>query len=555
MHLLKILSYFFVILLLSACGGSSGPLDPADDPAADPDGDGLSNDLELNTYFTSTTVADTDGDGISDGDEVNELGFNPASNLYRFNPLIADLPSIGITVETVPDLVLRYTDTLGDENTTSNASGGEKVITDTNSFTEGVAVTVSIETEVGLFAASVKGSTSVTGSFETTQEQSRENHDTWEAVTENSTSASRETGDATLRVGISIENNSNLTYTLEHLSLVANYYDGSALKPIATLGYDSAGGGFQHTSFAPGESSTTLLFSYDSLDLGTALDVLKDMRSMSIEPALFELTGIDGTPIDFTKGEVDAKTATVLIDYGIVRPQEVYNVSMLSSLGSGSLMVSNILTDILQVPFTDSGGLQTVRGIGGDNVSRWLVLLTHNDGFTDDTTVYDPDSASYDIASIEIFPHDKLNVIYLSDVDGDSVGIREEVLSGTDLDKEDTDGDGLSDGIEIRTSILVNSVNLIEPNRYPAYVKSNPLLADADNDGLNDLQERERGLDPNNADTDGDGIGDFTDTFNGQVPIAADFTITPISNDGLNITGTATPKAGVRVTSIDVNWG
>ncbi len=210
MKILLIVAWLLMAFGLFACGSSDDPLDPSVDPAADPDGDGLSNRDELDVYFTNTSIADTDGDGMLDGFEVNELGFSPTSNLYRFNPLIADLPTMGISVETVPDLVLRYTDSVGNENTTSTASGGEVVVADTYSFTEGISTTVGFETEVSLFP-SAKVSGSVTGSFEATQEYTQENHKTWETVIENTDSSSRETGSATLRVGVSIENNSNLT--------------------------------------------------------------------------------------------------------------------------------------------------------------------------------------------------------------------------------------------------------------------------------------------------------------------------------------------------------
>ena len=560
--LFRILCVLAFLLNFAACSSSNNAdstgTSTAIDLDADPDNDGLSNDLELNTYRTNINVADTDGDGISDGDEVNELGFNPASNLYRFNPLIADLPVIGVNIDTVPDLVLRYRDSAGTETSVSNSNGGSRVETDTRSYTGGVSVTLGTEIglEVGLFGgAESKVTASVTGSYSTTEQETTENQENWETVTENSSSTNRETDSASLRIGVSIENVSNLSYSLEHITLVASYLDGNQLKPIATLGYDNAGGGFQRTSFSPGEKSNTLLFSFDNLDLGTALDVLKDARSLVVEPALYELTDAGGKAIDFNKGEVNAKTAFVLLDYGVVRPQEQYRVSILNSLADGSLDVAAVLSQILNVDYQASSGLDTVRGIGGDPDSRWVMVLTHNDGFIDNTTVYDPDAAAYDLAQINLFPGDSISIIYLTDVDGDGIGLREEFLNGTDPNNADTDGDGLTDDIEIRNTVLVNATNLIDPNRYPAKVKSNPVLADADGDLLNDKEEIERGLDPNNSDTDGDGIGDKIDTFNGQVPIAADFVLTPQGGSSVKLAGTATPKSGTRVTTVSIDWG
>ena len=49
------------------------------DPAADDDGDGLSNGQEITTHNTNPIVADTDLDGLTDGAEVNVHGTNPRS--------------------------------------------------------------------------------------------------------------------------------------------------------------------------------------------------------------------------------------------------------------------------------------------------------------------------------------------------------------------------------------------------------------------------------------------------------------------------------------------
>jgi outer membrane protein OmpA-like peptidoglycan-associated protein len=80
-----------------------------------------------------------------------------------------------------------------------------------------------------------------------------------------------------------------------------------------------------------------------------------------------------------------------------------------------------------------------------------------------------------------------------SNPDPDNDGLLNDVEKqlGTDPNKADTDGDGLSDGDEV--------------NVY----KTNPLKADSDGDGLNDGDEiKVNKTDPNKADTDGDGLGD-----------------------------------------------
>jgi len=50
------------------------------DPAADDDGDGLTNGDEVTIYDTNPLNPDTDGDGLTDGDEVNTHGTDPNSD-------------------------------------------------------------------------------------------------------------------------------------------------------------------------------------------------------------------------------------------------------------------------------------------------------------------------------------------------------------------------------------------------------------------------------------------------------------------------------------------
>jgi outer membrane protein OmpA-like peptidoglycan-associated protein len=78
-----------------------------------------------------------------------------------------------------------------------------------------------------------------------------------------------------------------------------------------------------------------------------------------------------------------------------------------------------------------------------------------------------------------------------ADPDHDGLTNKEERLLGTDPHKADTDGDGLSDGDEVK--------------KY----NTNPLKVDSDGDGLSDYDEvMKYKTDPNKADTDGDGLND-----------------------------------------------
>ena len=109
-----------------------------------------------------------------------------------------------------------------------------------------------------------------------------------------------------------------------------------------------------------------------------------------------------------------------------------------------------------------------------------------------------------------------------ADSDGDGVSDGDElgrVVNGeaapTNPVNADSDGDGLPDGVETGTG-----VNLGETDRG-----TDPLLADSDDDRLNDSEEITAGTDPSNPDTDGDGAVDGSEISQGTDPL--DPTSTP----------------------------
>ncbi|MFC7070665.1 binary toxin-like calcium binding domain-containing protein [Halobaculum lipolyticum] len=84
-----------------------------------------------------------------------------------------------------------------------------------------------------------------------------------------------------------------------------------------------------------------------------------------------------------------------------------------------------------------------------------------------------------------------------ADPDGDGATTRREVAAGTDFAVADTDGDGLSDGLELDT------------------YGTDPLVVDTDGDGLSDGREvEETRTNPTGTDTDGDGLSDSREVLN-----------------------------------------
>ena len=95
-------SGLLLCILLLGTTGCPDPASEVEPGMTDTDGDGLADKDEFEKYGTSPLLADTDGDGYSDFEEVVEFGFDPDNNPYRFNPRLADVPSIGVEITSPP---------------------------------------------------------------------------------------------------------------------------------------------------------------------------------------------------------------------------------------------------------------------------------------------------------------------------------------------------------------------------------------------------------------------------------------------------------------------
>jgi len=100
--------------------------------------------------------------------------------------------------------------------------------------------------------------------------------------------------------------------------------------------------------------------------------------------------------------------------------------------------------------------------------------------------------------------------------DSTNFGIKDS--SETSAIKSDTDGDGLTDKMELDgwTVIIIYEATFEIKEEREVY--SNPLIADYDEDGINDGGEFENGTDPFNDDTDNDGKKDKEEIDNKYSP-------------------------------------
>jgi hypothetical protein len=97
-----------------------------------------------------------------------------------------------------------------------------------------------------------------------------------------------------------------------------------------------------------------------------------------------------------------------------------------------------------------------------------------------------------------------------SDFDEDTLTDFDEFENGTDPTEEDTDADGLEDGVETNSGTFVSASD----------TGTDPLEADTDSDGLNDGAEvLTHGTNPHIADTDGDGASDGAEITAGTDPL------------------------------------
>ena len=197
------------------------------------------------------------------------------------------------------------------------------------------------------------------------------------------------------------------------------------------------------------------------------------------------------------------------------------------------------------IPFSPVTGEDNENGGAGDGMDDGWEAANGLDPAVDDSAG-NPDNDG--LTNLEEWnggdnPTDPID----ADSDNDDLTDGDEVNThGTDPNDADSDDDGLNDGAEIAASTLP-----LDPDTdgdemgdgYEVDSGHNPLLAadaaeDADNDGSLNLEECQRGTDPNEQDTDMDGLSDGVEdgggTFVSATVTGTDPLVADTDNDGLN---------------------
>ena len=468
-------SLFCLGLALAACSKEVGV---PEDANADSDQDGLT-DLIERELGTSPTLDDTDGDGFSDFFELNDQGFSPQLNNYRFNPLIADVPKVEVTVVSPP--IVHIIHTLSDSSTKSFENSTSDEVSEgfrtTNTSGSSLRTELSISETVGVEATwgampgtSVNASVSVSASvaqeqnFSYSNEHSTENRRTL-AQSEGFTDSNEVTrSGGEIEMLVDVANTGHVAFQVDTLSLGITKQDAATGQTVEVGGLEfDTGRTFQAIgALPPGSAQKGMVFRRGDLNLDKTEALLRP-GAIAVR-SFHNLSDELGTSYAFRFTNIASRTATVEIDYGDQRAPETYHPATYTDDGRG-LSLETLLTRRLRLPIetgtilwtyptgTDDTrfGITQVREVAADSRSGayWVIELER--AGNGDTVVqrFNPLQRAVDLAGLRVQSTDVVRLIYVIDQDRDGLGTRAEFAFGTDPELYDTDGDGRSDGEEV----------------------------------------------------------------------------------------------------------
>ena len=534
---------------------------------------------------TSPIYDDTDGDGVTDYDEF--------AHPFR-SPLVADVPKLKVDFVGEMTLTLdielaqgtsitdgqQYGLVESEASTSSNTN--ESTWENSLEFTESISASGGVagtppgpqfEVEVGFSAT--QGFTEG-GSTSWTEESTEEVQNSFLQIQEEMQSQSSTINGGTVTAGIKVINEGNVAFTLQNLVVSGLLIDQQArdgFRAITTLRPPVS-----QLTLAAFDETGVLTFSTDVGSIGgqQILDLMADPSALLLDIAAFDLLDADGLNFAFLNDVTNARTATIVLDFGIDRPVETYRVATevdRNSDGTASgISVGEVLSKLLRIDFETqprSGSsdvvnfpngvdvLTKVRDVETDPVANpdgfWVVF----------GTAPDTSDGSVNFQDITLNAAQSISLVYTEDRDGDGVYKREEFMYSCSDTEPDTDFDSLGDYFEIREGWDVLVAGQTLKHVYP-----DPTRANVDQDLLDDEDEFSARTNPKDPDTDGDGLLDGVDRCpldpDNLPPVISLATSTDVSGSEVTLSGSVfellTDFNGNRcdvdaIESVVIEWG
>lgn len=480
----------------------------------DIDGDSLPNSEEI-LFGTDPYKKDTDGDGYDDGFETKQFD---SSRPDIFNPTIADLPKIELTLVSEPMVTLDYETTEGTEETFTSTQSSEfskshsssTNFSRTNSFEWGLSIGIEATTDFKGGSISFSNEwhwdwgTSDTHGWE--KEVATENIQGIEKAKSLATSESLTKTGGRIVYTVRFKNAGHIAFKVENMELAAykiNASNPNFMDLIAQLNIDTTYRTFQPFVLAPGEKTGPYGFQNDRLMLDDVYGLYSGTTNGSICAIAGKSITYDGKDLTKSLTNVNARTAKITIDYGVSnadKTTEEYNVATLTKFNKHYININNMynpvtLKDIMNslgiiYRLDDNNKLISVRNISQKEGSKfWYIVHTKKNDYGETVSyIYNcpfnipgKETGNGNLDEIFIRTGDDVQIVCSEDKDGDGVPLRIEKMLNISDDNADSDGDSLPDGAELkgdRSSIGDSNVFV-----------TNPALADTDQDGVNDAED------------------------------------------------------------------
>ena len=501
------------------------------DSEEDMDSDGLTDLEEIYKYDTNPKAADTDGDGWSDSEELADGMYSP-SNPTKFNPRIADVPGLRVTLKKSPSIMLNVTTSEGKTENETITEGREVSKTSSTSYEQTrsadlmnaweFSTTHSVEISwkpgdpsgwtksgikyTGSITAGYNGSyTSSTGmSWGGSEEKSVT--ESYEKAVAKEKSEGSEINGATLCMQVELKNTSDIAFTIEALKLSASTYDVKDTSTLKILAELSREGDWSDITLKAGES-VQANFCNNDVKIKQIENLIYNTSSIVLGSSTQKIT-FDGGSFDKIYSTVAAKTADITIDYG---PGSVGNSSAryqvatnyrynLDHKGTDDLYAKTTLAELLRSAHVDFKqdtvegpekkkfyGLASIDGYKFNlaDSAMWYVTIQRAADIKkgiNTVDIYSICVGSFNIESIFVGAGDAVHIFYSKDQDHDGLPLVTEHQFATSDTTADTDGDGLTDYDEI-TGWTQDGDSV--------KIYTSPTNKDTDGDGMNDKEDPE----------------------------------------------------------------